>query len=203
MIVARKPQAMPTLRMYKVNLGGVEYTHLLSTQAVHSPRFNGELWGKVRYTTKGCWIPSSTGGYSSDKGRNATETAPSTSARRQLLWLGLSQGCQTQEMTGERTLSAAREYKASWSVNSLPPYKKQSVMIQLQGCLNGMSTCSLMILMDWRDCHSGILFFSNGWFPHCKLLENVPSYAKYPKVPKSDFFILIQIQQRNKLRTNS
>ena len=47
MIVARKPQAMPTLRMYKVNLGGVEYTHLLSTQAVHSPRFNGELRGKV------------------------------------------------------------------------------------------------------------------------------------------------------------
>ena len=58
------------------------------------------------------------------------------------------QGCQTQEMTGERTLSAAREYKASWSVNSLPTYKKQSVMIQLQGCLNDMSTCSLVTLMD-------------------------------------------------------
>ena len=51
-------------------------------------------------------------------------------------------------MTGERTLSAAREYKASWSVNSLPTYKKQSVMIQLQGCLNDMSTCSLVTLMD-------------------------------------------------------
>ena len=92
MIVARKPQAMPTLRMYKVNLGGVKYTYLLSTQAVHSPRFNGELWGKVRRTTKGCWIPSSTvppDSYSSDKGRNATETAPSTWAqlRRQLCWL--------------------------------------------------------------------------------------------------------------------
>ena len=117
--------------------------------------------------------------------------------------VGISlQGCQTKEMTGDRALSAAREYKASWSVNSLPTYKKQSVMIQLQGCLNDMSTCSLMTLMD-VIVMMGILFFSNGWFAHCKLLENVASYAKYPKVPKSDVFILIQIQQHNKPRTDS
>ena len=110
-------------------------------------------------------------------------------------------------MTGERTSSAAREYKASCLVNKFTSNIQEMLclMIQLQGCLNDMSACDYLCTYCSHGCesHDGILFFSNGWFAHCKLLENVPSYAKYPKVPKSDVFILIQIQQHNKPRTDS
>ena len=105
-------------------------------------------------------------------------------------------------MTGERTLSAAREYKASCFIHEFTSNIQEMffLMIQHQGCLNDMSTCSLMTLMDCCDSHDGI-FSAMAGLPivSCWKVCLLPQ----PKVPKSDFFILLQIQQHNKLKMES